>query len=76
MNLCITEKPSVAKSVADAILGRSNYERKDGYFEGENLIVSQCVGHLIELAQPAAYGSQYEKWNYNSNSFIFYFFLF
>ena len=40
MNLCITEKPSVAKSVADAILGRSNYERKDGYFEGENLIVS------------------------------------
>lgn len=66
MNLCITEKPSVAKSVADAILGRSNYERKDGYFEGENLIVSWCVGHLIELAQPAAYGSQYEKWNYNS----------
>ena len=39
-------------------------ERKDGYLIGNGWLVSWCVGHLIELAQPEAYGEQYAKWRY------------
>ena len=37
--------------------------RKDGYLEGNGYLVSWCVGHLVELAPPSAYGEQYVKWN-------------
>ena len=37
--------------------------RQDGYLEGNGYIVSWCVGHLVELAPPSAYGEQYVKWN-------------
>ena len=63
MQLVIAEKPSVAKSIAD-VLGASN--RQDGYFEGGGCLVSWCVGHLIELAEPESYGEQWKKWTYDS----------
>lgn len=61
MKLVIAEKPSVAMSLA-AVLGAN--EKKDGYLEGDGYLVSWCVGHLLELAQPEAYGEQYAKWHY------------
>ena len=61
MKLVIAEKPSVAMSLA-AVLGAM--ERKDGYLEGSGYLVSWCVGHLLELAQPEAYKEQYAKWRY------------
>ena len=45
-----------------AVLGAT--ERKDGYLEGSGYLVSWCVGHLLELAQPEAYKEQYAKWRY------------
>lgn len=56
--LVIAEKPSVAQSIA-GVLGAS--QRNDGYLEGNGYLVSWCIGHLVELAQPTAYGN-YEKW--------------
>ena len=61
MKLVIAEKPSVAMSLA-AVLGAN--EKKDGYMEGGGYLVSWCVGHLLELAQPEAYGEQYARWRY------------
>ena len=61
--LVIAEKPSVAASIA-AALGVK--EKKDGYIEGGGYLISWCVGHLVELAEAAAYGEQYKKWNYES----------
>lgn len=63
MQLVIAEKPSVANSIAD-VLGAN--ERCDGYRQGNGYYVSWCVGHLVELEQPQAYGEQYEKWNYDT----------
>ena len=57
--LVICEKPSVAQSIGK-VLGAS--KRCDGYLEGGGYIVSWCVGHLVELAQPEAYGESYAKW--------------
>ena len=56
----MTEKTSVAISYAK-ILGV--HGRQDGYLEGNGYLVSWCVGHLVELAPPSAYGEQYVKWN-------------
>lgn len=58
--LVIAEKPSVAMSYAK-VLGATS--RKDGYLEGNGYLVSWCVGHLVELAPPNAYGEQYVKWS-------------
>ena len=63
MQLVITEKPSVAQAVA-RVIGAD--ERKDGYMEGNNYIVSWCIGHLVELAQPDAYSDTWKKWSYES----------
>lgn len=57
--LVISEKPSVAQSIAK-VIGAGN--RKKGYFEGNGYLVSWCVGHLVELAQPQAYDEKFEKW--------------
>ena len=62
MKLVLAEKPSVAQSIAK-VLGAN--KREDGYLEGNGYVVSWCVGHLVELAQPEAYGEQYGKWRYN-----------
>ena len=39
-------------------------DKKDGYLEGNGYLVSWCLGHLLELAQPEEYGEQYARWNY------------
>ena len=61
--LVIAEKPSVAATIA-AALGAT--EKKDGYIKGSGYLVSWCVGHLVQLAEAAAYGEQYKKWSYDS----------
>lgn len=63
MRLVIAEKPSVAKSIAE-VLGAMS--RKDGYFEGNGYLVSWCVGHLVELAEPESYGDKWKRWTYES----------
>ena len=62
MKLVLAEKPSVAQSIAK-VLGAT--KREDGYIEGNGYIVSWCVGHLVELAEPEAYDEKYSKWTYN-----------
>ena len=61
MKLVLAEKPSVAQSIAK-VLGAA--KREDGYLEGNGYVVSWCVGHLVELAQPEAYDAKYSKWAY------------
>ena len=63
MILVIAEKPSVAQTIA-AVLGAK--EKKDGFLTGSGYLVSWCVGHLVGLAEAAAYGEQYKKWSYDS----------
>ena len=63
MELVITEKPSVAQSIAQVI---GAHERCDGYLKGNGYIVSWCVGHLVELATPDAYDEAYKQWSYNT----------
>jgi DNA topoisomerase-3 len=60
--LVIAEKPSVAQSYAKNL---SAYKREDGYLEGESCIVSWCLGHLAEYAQPEEYDQKYEKWQFD-----------
>lgn len=62
MILVIAEKPSVAQSIAK-VLGATS--RKDGYLEGNNYIVSWCVGHLVGLADASSYDERYAKWRYD-----------
>ncbi len=62
MKLVICEKPSVAKSIASA-LGVTS--RADGCFEGNGLIVSWCVGHLVSPMDAAGYDPSYKKWRYD-----------
>ena len=59
MKLVIAEKPLVAQSLAK-VIGAN--QKKDGYMEGNDYIVSWCVGHLIELANPEHYDEKYKKW--------------
>lgn len=60
--LVIAEKPSVGMSIA-AVLGVK--ERKDGYMEGRDYIVSWGFGHLAELANADTYDEKYAKWRYD-----------
>ena len=55
MKLVLAEKPSVAQSIAK-VLGAA--KREDGYLEGNGYVVSWCVGHLVELAQPEVYDAK------------------
>ena len=61
MKLVITEKPSVAMSIAKVIGAE---ERRDGWMEGGGYLVSWCVGHLVELSPPESYDERYGKWRY------------
>ena len=61
--LVIAEKPSVARSIA-GVIGAD--KKQDGYMEGNGYLVSWCIGHLVSLADAAAYGEQYKKWSYDS----------
>ncbi len=60
--LVISEKPSVAMSIAKVLGARS---RSDGYVEGNGWLVSWCVGHLVELAPADTYDPRYSKWAYD-----------
>ena len=62
MKLIIAEKPSVAKSIASALGAAS---RADGYYEGNGLIVSWCVGHLVSPMDAAGYDERFKKWRYD-----------
>lgn len=57
--LVITEKPSVAQSIAKVL---SATKRCNGYLEGNGYLVSWCIGHLVELAPPDYYDERYGKW--------------
>ena len=61
MELFIAEKPSVGKAIA-AVVGAT--EQKDGYMQGRGMIVSWCIGHLVELALPENYKDEYVRWRY------------
>ncbi len=63
MILCITEKPSVGKDIAD-ILGAST--RRNGYFEGNGYCVTWTFGHLCCLKEPADYTSDWKRWSLSS----------
>ena len=61
MKLIIAEKPSVAKSIASALGAKSG---ADGFYEGNNLLVSWCIGHLVSPLDAAGYDPGYKKWRY------------
>ena len=62
MILVIAEKPSVGAAIGK-VLGASS--RRDGYLEGNNYIVSWCVGHLVGLADASSYDERFAKWRYS-----------
>lgn len=61
LKLVISEKPSVAQSIA-AVIGAK--QRGDGYLEGGGYLVSWCLGHLAELAEADTYDKKYAKWRH------------
>lgn len=63
MKLIITEKPSVAKDIAN-VLGIN--KRENGYMSGNDYIVTWCVGHLVQLAMPEEYDPKFKAWNINT----------
>lgn len=67
-NLIITEKPSVAREFAKAI--GETMSTKNGYMEGENYIITWCVGHLVTMCYPDAYDPALKKWNLDTIPFI------
>ena len=62
MQLVIAEKPSVAKNIANAI---GAYQERNGYLESREWIVSWCLGHLAEYADPENYDDKYSSWNFD-----------
>ena len=62
LKLIIAEKPSVAKSIASALGAKSG---ADGCFQGNGLIVSWCVGHLVSPMDAAGYDERFKKWRYD-----------
>ena len=60
--LIIAEKPSVAKSIASALGALS---RADGFYEGNGLLVSWCVGHLVSPMDAGGYDERFKKWRYD-----------
>lgn len=64
----IAEKPSVAKEFAKAL--KANLTSKDGYLEGEKIIVTWCVGHLVNMSYPEKYDEALKKWTFDTLPFI------
>ena len=67
-SLFIAEKPSVAQAFAGA-LGET-MKRGDGFLESDHIVVTWCVGHLISMSYPEAYGQEYKKWSFSTLPFI------
>ena len=63
MIVCIAEKPSVAKEIADILGARS---RHDGYYEGNGYQVTWTFGHLCTLKEPQDYTPMWQRWNLSS----------
>ena len=59
VKLIITEKPSVARDIARVLKVST---KKEGLIEGNGMVITWALGHLIEFSQPDEYGPQYEKW--------------
>ncbi len=59
--LYLCEKPSQARDIA-RVLGANG--RGDGYLQGQGITVTWCFGHLLEQAEPEAYGEQYKRWSF------------
>ncbi len=68
-SLFVTEKPSVAQAFAKA-LNVHPQTKNDGYIEDDNYIITWCVGHLISMSYPEAYGEEYKKWSMDTLPFI------
>lgn len=67
LSLIITEKPSVAKNIADALKIKN---RKDGYFEGNGYIITWAFGHLLQLYDAKDYDEKMARWNIENFPFI------
>ena len=63
MIVCIAEKPSVAKEIADVLGART---RREGYLEGNGYQVTWTFGHLCTLKEPHDYTSQWKNWSLGS----------
>jgi DNA topoisomerase III len=63
MRVVVAEKPSVARDLA-RVLGATN--RRQGYLEGNGLMVTWCVGHMVELEDPAHYDSSWKRWSFDT----------
>ncbi len=68
MKLLITEKPSVAMEFAKAL--KINTTRKNGYLEGNDWVITWCVGHLVTMSYPEKYDEKLKYWNLNTLPFI------
>lgn len=66
--LYIAEKPSVAQEFAKVLHIKAR--KQDGYLESEEAIVTWCVGHLVTMSYPEAYGEQYKKWSMETLPFL------
>ena len=66
--ILITEKPSVAMEFAKVL--KISGERKDGYLESENWIVTWCVGHLVTMSYPEAYDEKLKFWRLDTLPFM------
>ena len=67
-SLFIAEKPSVAQEFAKAL--KINAKKHDGYLEGENAVVTWCVGHLVTMSYPEKYDVRYKKWSLETLPFL------
>ena len=66
--LIITEKPSVAMEFAKVL--KINANRKDGYIESEQWIITWCVGHLVTMSYPEVYDEKLKFWRLDTLPFI------
>ena len=66
--LYIAEKPSVAQEFAKAL--KINGQRRDGYLESQDSVVTWCVGHLVTMSYPEKYDIKYKVF-YEDNQNIF-----
>ena len=66
--LYIAEKPSVAQEFAKAL--KINGQRKDGYLESDDSVVTWCVGHLVTMSYPEKYDIKYKRWSFDTLPFL------
>ena len=67
-SLYIAEKPSVAQEFARAL--KINGQRRDGYLESEDSVVTWCVGHLVTMSYPEKYDIRYKRWSFDTLPFL------